>query len=478
MKSGVITGNALSTVVSRLATFEGNDQESSLKLIQFTTSIAQSNLFEIPILRSILSLVLSFSTSEDKLIADLSSAAAGQIICELLDLTEKDSSFINDLQLESCDDSIQFKTPLFKIIYFILRDLVNIACGQSAVWLRLPSLTTNVSYGLIETILNKHSHLFNLSPYFQELVGDTAQSAFKQNAPLSFCVKCATVFVESLPITPIAIFADFLTDLQWESPKLFHSLVFFRVFLLQKGNVIIPFCLNCDRNGRLVGELIGSLRAIVEHSGDCQINLSITPRTVDYTISDPIATSVEIVIFFVQACYQAQNLALKSLVLRVWSDILNIFTLTASIVSGKSCYILLQGMHSLVVLAHELALDDARGSTISAFCNVLVTPNGPDAAEVKQIAYETATTAIDTAPAAFTGHWSKLMNAMALFEWHPSSSDWSSSLPISNITEVLHSLLSIVEGQEWALSNVIQILLANSSRFEKLKWNLVGGRFG
>jgi hypothetical protein len=36
MKSGVINGNALSTVVRGLETFEDNDQESSLKLIQFS----------------------------------------------------------------------------------------------------------------------------------------------------------------------------------------------------------------------------------------------------------------------------------------------------------------------------------------------------------------------------------------------------------------------------------------------------------
>jgi hypothetical protein len=55
-------------------------------------------------------------------------------------------------------------------------------------------------------------------------------------------------------------------------------------------------------------------------------------------------------------------------------------------------------MQSPVVLTHGLSLDDVRGSTIGAFCDVFVIPNGPDVGEVKHIAYEPLTTAIDTAP--------------------------------------------------------------------------------
>jgi hypothetical protein len=468
--------------VRRLETFEENDHDSALKLIQFSTTIVENHLLDMHILRSVLSLVLSFAMSEDDLVSELSATAGGQIIGEVLALAESESQTVvdsRDIDLcfsISCDGGVEFENPVNKVVYLVLRDLARVACGQAAAWLRVVSLSPGMAYAMIETVIREHAPLLNSSAQFQRLIEEAAQHAFKQNAPLSFCVQCATVFVEALPSAAIAIFTDFLRQIRPQSPKLLDALLFFRVFLLQKGNVVVAFCLNCDRNGWLLGELIASLRAIAETAGETQINISITPRTVEYTISDPIGASVEIAVFLVQSCYQAQNIALKGLVLQVWSDILNIFTMAASIVSGKSCYTLLQGMHSLVVLTHELSLDDARGSAISAFCNILVTPNGPDAAEVKQIAYETATTAIDTAPAAFTGHWNKLMNAMALFEWRPSSPQWSRDLPRRYAVEVLHSLLTVTEGQEWAVINVVDILLVNTARFDEL-WPPVQSRF-
>jgi len=164
-------------------------------------------------------------------------------------------------------------------------------------------------------------------------------------------------------------------------------------------------------------------------------------------------------------CYQAQNVALKNLVSLTWADILHMFTVASSFVTGKCCYILLQGMHSLVALTHELMLDDARGSAINAFCNILITP---ETLEVKNIAYETVTSAIETSPAAFDDHWTKIMSALSEFRWAPSSPEFCSSLTVRQLIEICQGLLTIANGGNWALGIVNEFLLANLQRFPEI----------
>jgi hypothetical protein len=254
-------------------------------------------------------------------------------------------------------------------------------------------------------------------------------------------------------------------------------MLFLRVLLLQNSSMIVRFCLHCDRNAHLLSQLIRSLREIFESgTEDGMMDISITSRSLEYVVTNPMASSIEIAVYFVHSCYKAQNTALKILVSLTWADILHMFTVAASLVKGKCCYILLQGMHSLVVLTHELMLDDARGSAIGAFCNVLVTPRGPEAAEVKRIAYETVTCAIETSPAAFNGHWNEIMSALSEFKWRPSSREFCSSLTIRQVLEILQGLLAIVDGQEWALEIVNDVLSASMQRFEEV-WPPIEGAF-
>jgi hypothetical protein len=69
---------------------------------------------------------------------------------------------------------------------------------------------------------------------------------------------------------------------------------------------------------------------------------------------------------------------------------------------------------------------------------------------VKHIADETVMAAIDTASAAFAGHWSKL----------------------------LQSLLTIADGQQWTVDNMIAILMSNLDCFDKLGLGAFGRRPG
>jgi hypothetical protein len=160
--------------------------------------------------------------------------------------------------------------------------------------------------------------------------------------------------MESFAVASSVIVQDYLRDLNRQSAKSLNSMLFFCVILLQNSSIIVRFCLHCDKNAHPLSQLIRSLRAIVDSgTADGMIDISITSRSLGYVVTNPTASSIEIADHFFHACYKAQNTALKILVSLMWADILHMFTVAASLVMGKCCFILLQGMHLLVVLAHE-----------------------------------------------------------------------------------------------------------------------------
>lgn len=191
-----------------------------------------------------------------------------------------------------------------------------------------------------------------------------------------------------------------------------------------------------------------------------------------YAFEFNIATPIEVSIFFVVSCYKAANIALKILVSHTWSDLLYIFQIAASVVSGKSCYHLMQGLHSLVVLTNELMLDDARGSAIGTFCTILVQAKGPDADEVKKTAYLTVSSAIETTPSVFKDNWNKLITVLSEYLWKPTSLSFTHNLPLKQIVEILLALFSINDGSqntsEWSNSLLADIILVNISKFKKI----------
>jgi hypothetical protein len=87
---------------------------------------------------------------------------------------------------------------------------------------------------------------------------------------------------------------------------------------------------------------------------------------------------------------------------------------------------------------------------------------------VKRIAYETVTCAIETSPAAFNRHWNEIISALSEFKWRPSSREFCTSLTVRQVVEILQGLLAIVDGEEWALEIVNEVLSANMHRFEDI----------
>lgn len=498
IKSEVITGDALSTIVRKLETFQELDNNTTLQIIQFSTLIIGNHFLEMDILQSILSLILSYCTSYDKVVSTSAIAAADQIISSFLDFSQDKNDILTmgnkrDIDLcfsMSCDKSVSFEKHIYKVTYLVLRDIVRMAIGQKTLWLHVGNFNVNVAYGIIENIISNRLSIITDSAHFERLISDAIKASYQQKAPLTFCVTSMKCFMELMPEACASLFKNFLNDLHINAvtEKLMTSLVFFRVFLLKKSSMIVNFYLKCDTAGKLLAKMISSLRCLCEEYGEKINHIDITFKKLKYTINSNqiqilnrnqdefiISASIEIAIFLIRSCYESANkasLQLKPLVSKNWTDILVIIQIASSVVTGRCCYLLLQELHCLVLLSNELGIDDARGSAISAFCTILVAPKGPEADEVKKTAFETVITAIENAPTSFNKHWKKIMTALCEFEWLPKSYEFTKTIQVDQIIEIITSLFTINDGNMktkiWCMTFTVEILITNLSRFQEI----------
>lgn len=185
-----------------------------------------------------------------------------------------------------------------------------------------------------------------------------------------------------------------------------------------------------------------------------------------------VSAPIEVSIFFVVSCYKAANVALKILVSHTWNDLLSIFEVAACVVSAKSCYHLMQGLHSLVVLTNELMLDDARSSSIDTFCRILTEAKGPEADEIKKNAYITVSSAIETTPSVFKDNWNKLIVVLSRYFWKPQNFSFTQNLPLKQVIEIFLSLFTITDASqavcEWYNSLLADMILANITKFKEI----------
>lgn len=496
LKAEVITGNAMSTIIRKLEIFNEIDEDTALKIIQFSTLIVGHHFLEMHIFQSILSLILSYCASYNSLVSTSAIAAADQIIGSFLEFARDKNDTLTavnkrDIDLcfsMSCDKSISFDNHIFKVTYLVIRDLVRLAIGQSALWVRVKSLPNKVAYGIIENIINQHLSILIASEHFERLVSDAIKASYSQNAPLSFCVTSMENFMGLMPDACASMFKCFLDDLKRRSSQLINGLLFYRVFLMDDASYVVDFCLKCDRNANLLTTLISSLRELFEEEIDNHqidhISLSLKKVSPEYVPNNTklfcISAPIEITVFIIRSCYKAASSALKVLVSHTWADVLLVIQLAASVVTGSCCYSLMQGLHSLILLTNELMLDDARGSAVAAFCTILVSPKGPEADEVKKVAFETVISAIETGPTSFKGHWTKILTALSEFLWVPTNYDFTINMPTDQLIEFLLALFSINDGavktREWSMLFIVNGLIVNIKRFEQV-WPSIEGSF-
>lgn len=478
LSSEAITGDALQMIVESMENASNEvDYDSGLRIIQFATSSVGNKFLEIPIFKTIFSLVLSFCSSTDKSLYTAALAAVRQILCSFIafsisssdsisPVTKKD---INDCFSMTCETTITFDNPLNRIIYLILRDLSRMCNNENAVWIHNHNTPTSTAFAILEGIIKSHSDLLKSSPHFLQLIEVSMIAAEKGPAPLSFSVTVMDSFLESMPEQCANHFKFFLSKLDKRSSAWIRSLQFFRIFILKRSTIIFRFFKNCDPDAKLLSKLITKMLQFSDVLVN-QENVEISLNSIGYdapTSQFKFSAPIEIAVYFVQACLNSDP-SIKKLVSVIWKDILVIISVSLTSVVDHSCYILMQNLHLLVELSFSLQLEEARGAVIAAFCNVLMSQH----TEVRKNAFNTLTFAIQSTPLAFNGHWYKILSTLAEFPWEPTSLDFTKSLDINPLEEFSSALIAIHNSGKmarvWSLTLLSEVILTNLEHFNQL----------
>lgn len=481
----VITGDALQTIVETMESVSNEiDYDSGLRIIQFVTSSVGNRFLEIPIFKSLLSLVCAFCSSKDKSLYTAAVAAVRQILNSFIQfsISSVDSlSPVNKREIDecfsmTCETTISFDNPIYRIIYLILRDLSRMCNGDNPVWIRNHNISVDTAFFFLESIICAHSDLLKSSSHFLQLIEVSMIAAEKQDVILSFSVTAMDNFLESMPEQCANHFNSYLSKLNRRLPNWVRSLQFFRIFLLKRSNTIFRFYKNCDPCVKLLSKLIQKMVEFCDALVN-QENIEISLNPIGYEQPNEMfiySAPIEIAIYFVQACLNSDP-SIKELVSKIWKDILIVISVSMTSVVDHSCYILMQNLHLLVELSHSLQLEEARGAVISSFCTVLMSQHS----EIRKNAFNTLTFAIQSTPADFNGHWYKILSTLAEFQWQPSSLDFTSH-DEEMLEEVTSSLLSIHNGgkiaRSWSLSLFSEVIVYNINKFSNL-WPKLADKF-
>jgi hypothetical protein len=470
LASEALTGDAMLSVVHNFeSAADSVDSELGLKIIQFATTSAGSRFLDIQFFQSILSLVFAFCASKNEFTTTAAFAAAGQIFdCFFvnLDTLHENLSVVNkrDIQdcfAKNCEAMVDFDRPLYKIVYLILRDLSRMCNDSAPVWINHHAVHWSIAVRLLGNLVASHSAVFAKSADFLQLIANAMTAVEGRDAPLSFSVICMDAFMESLPAPCLAHFSGFVDSLRPMSARAIRALHFFRIFLLKKSSVVVRFFTYCDPTASLLSRLVQILKEFTERNsprGAVQLSLNsigYDPPPDHFLSSAP----VEVAVSFIQSCYDARDPITKTLISAIWSDVIVVIEIALSWVTGTSCYVLMQNLHLLLVLASEFDMDDARSVAVAAFSSVLLSPNEA----VSKTGFDTLAYAIESSPAVFAGSWTKVLPVLADLEWAPSSLGFTTAMPLQVLGEFTRALLDI--RGPWATALIVDLLITNDNRF-------------
>lgn len=482
-----ITGDALMSVLTSIeSVVDLVDSESGMRILQLVAATVNSKFLEIAVFQALLSLVFAFCASKVPLLRTGALACAEQIFASFVSFCESQGDYlspvtvkdINDCFEKNCEATITFDKPLYMIVYLILRDLSRLCNDEAAVWIHNYPIGEDLSFQMVEHLVSQHAAVLAKSGHFLQLLANTIKAAEKRKAPLQFSVTVMDNMMEAMPEQCRDHFKFFVVSMERDKQLQLRSLQFFRIFLMKRPTVLIRFFKTCDPEAKILAHLIGVLKDFTDVSlGKEPLELSLNP--IGYEHPGPgfmSSAPVEIAAYFVQSCSDAKDPAIAKLIAPIWSDIIAILSISLTCVSGDSCYVLVQNLHMLIVLASELEMDDVRGMVITSFCSVLMSPNEI----VKKTGYDTLTYAVESSPGVFVGCWAKVLTALSDFQWEPNTLDFVVSLSLSEVTEMAVALVEIHDERNvtrgWALGLLSNILIVSESRFADI-WNAIKDKY-
>ena len=452
------------------------DQNTCLKIIQYTTSIAEDHLFDTSSMELTFSIVFSLCNSVDQFVATSAVAASDQILklfTKALLTEQKELPPDKKREIDLCismtgDINHSITRYREKLAYILFRDLIKLGENKQCLWLRVQNLPTNVTFTLLENI--------SVTNFLNSLAVEAVNIGYANNAPINFFCILFDVSLSKCPKTAELIFTKFLADLVPKNPHARRSLRFYRVAMHKNVTAATNFFKNCDQEGTILAEYISKIKSFVEmFKGTSDYSITLQPKTVEQIESEKeqilANVPVELACYFITSMYKSGKGLIKQLLLKTWEDLISIISHAMKYTNESCVYILMQALHFLIILVTEMDIEQARTSVISSFADCLTS----EIESVKQSAFETVTSVMQVCSNAFIGHWNKILQSLIAFDWLPDTGDFSKSLKDDQIIELLLSLFSInSESREWPLAFLVKILISNNDRFSLL-WTSVEG---
>ncbi|KAI5510440.1 guanyl-nucleotide exchange factor family, partial [Trichomonas vaginalis G3] len=457
---------------------EGNlnsmDQNTSLKVIQLTTSIFQDHIYGATTLQSIFSIVLNFSNSQDTVVCTSARAAVEQLLKQFnTAIFQSKNNIVTELKreidislslVEEIPKTIEKHTE--KLAYVFYRDLIQLCAHNKPYWLRLEFLHQDFAFYLLQNII--------ITNFYTNLFQETLKIAISQKAPIDFFVTIFEKYIKKAPSQAIIIVNSFLNDLVPKGVDAERPMKFFLLSFTRSVNIIPLFLSNCDRNANILTSIIRNLKPFCDSFiGDTKFDISISAKVAGKLNGTELFQSgpVDIAISFIQTSYKIKNDNIKKLIQSCWNDLLMIISISLPFITDECIYLSIQSLTFLIMLSNELNIDDARISVSCTFCTCLASSQS----FIQTATFETVTSLIENAPSSFVGNWGKIFQALIPSNWIPDTGIFSTKLNDDQVIEVVLALLSInTDSKKWPLAFIVKILCSNKHRFHIIWQSLEG----
>lgn len=450
------------------------DQNTSLKVIQLTTTIFQDHILRATTVQSIFSIVINLSNATDTIICTSARAAAEQLLKQFNNsIFQTKSNVVTEIKrdidislslIEEIPKSIEKHTE--KLAFVLYRDLIKLCDHKKTSWLRVENISPDFGFFLLEYIVNTN--------FYSNLYAEAVNIAIAQKAPIDFFVSVFEEMIKKAPGQAVIIINSFLTDLVPKGANADRAVKFFLIAFTRSLNTIPLLLSNCDREANLLQAVVHNLKPFCDSFvGNGKFDVSINAKVVNKLAPPELFESgpIDIAVSFIQTAYKVKSENIKKLIQLTWNDLLMMISISLPFISDDCIYLSIQSLTFLIILANELNIEDARVALSCTFCTCLASSQD----SIRNSSFETLTTLIENAPTAFVGNWGKIFQALMSFGWIPETGEFSTKLNDDQIIEVVLSLLSInCESKKWPLQFIIRLLCSNNNRFHILWQSLEG----
>ena len=486
----VFSNQALNSVVKLLETQSStSDIDYSLKLIQFASGILPKYSSNLHLIKSLLSIVLSFLSSKNKTVTSAAFAAFQQMISVEFKFIE--TSKMEDLSPENQQNlkiivkngiANKFDDPLYVIAFLIINDIANLTIGKQTMWLRIEKIPPNILFELWELIITTQHSFLKKSLHIMRVIENSALTQSPSLLTLSFHCSFICCFYAELKQSATALFSLYLEKLTEGEETFITSILLFRNLLIREPYFLSFFSENSELVLQLL-ERVNGMISIQKYSNSCEIKLqqglpkeefipqyklelaflcinSLTGKKSD-NLEKYWRSLVVLLIKLVRLCDKGSS----ELVFRTYSSFIMAMS-EDKYQQGRS--ILIRILCSLVsqqkILRKELDFLEETAN------DLLHTNKGGFWFKGKRLfAYHVLTKIVTSNPEFFSSLYKRLFNALTQFEGAKLESTWTKKLDDDNLGTLCKDLCC---NSPFSIDFLLQVFLLNEEKFSFI-WDIV-----